>query len=118
MIGKSVLVKGEIVGSEDLVIEGKVEGRIDLAGQHLRVGSGGEVRADLRAKHVVVEGEVFGDIRAEDRVEVAATGSVRGDIRAPRVSLAHGARFKGSIDMEGEAPRSQAVPPRAHSGAA
>jgi cytoskeletal protein CcmA (bactofilin family) len=99
-IGKSIHVKGELTGSEDLVIEGKVEGKITLNGCRVTVGRTGQVSAEIVAKIVVVSGQVTGNVRAEERVEVAATGSLVGDVHAPRVALIDGARFKGSIDME------------------
>jgi len=98
-IGTSVQVKGELTGSEDVRIDGSFEGIIALPDHRLQVGRTGRVHADVDARAVVVEGEVVGNIHAEDRVEVAATGSVFGDICAARVVLADGARFKGSIDM-------------------
>jgi cytoskeletal protein CcmA (bactofilin family) len=99
-IGKSIQIKGELTGNEDLVIEGQVDGKIILKDHVLTVGANGHITAEVKAKSVVVVGEVVGNITADDRVEVAATGSMNGDIAAPRVVLADGARFKGSIDME------------------
>jgi cytoskeletal protein CcmA (bactofilin family) len=99
-IGKSILVKGEITGSEDLAIEGKVEGKITLTGCRVSIGSTAQVSAEIVAKTVIVGGLVKGSVRAEERIEVASTGNVNGDLRAPRVVLADGAKFKGSIDMD------------------
>lgn len=99
-IGQSVQIKGELSGNEDLTIEGRVDGKIVLKDHNLTIGANGRITAEICAKTVVVIGQVSGNITATDRVEVAETGVVRGDIRAPRVSLADGARFKGSIDME------------------
>jgi cytoskeletal protein CcmA (bactofilin family) len=99
-IGKSVQIKGELTGNEDLTIEGKVDGKIFLKDHGLTIGANGHITAEIHAKSVVVVGEVIGNITADDKVEVAATGSMKGDISAPRVVLADGARFKGSIDME------------------
>ena len=104
-IGKSICVKGELSGNEDLMIDGRVEGKIVLAGHAVTIGQSGTVTAEVQAKTVVVNGQVKGNITAEDRVEVAATGSMQGDVRAPRVILADGAKFKGSIDMDGSALR-------------
>ena len=105
-IGKSLHIKGELSGNEDLAIDGKVEGKISLGGQHVTIGPNGHVMAEVQAKSVVVGGQMKGNIIADDRVEIAATGSMLGDVRAPRVVLADGARFKGSIDMDGKsAPR-------------
>jgi cytoskeletal protein CcmA (bactofilin family) len=99
-IGKSIVVKGEITGSEDLAIEGKVEGKITLTGCRVTIGSTAQVSAEIVAKTVIVGGQVKGSVRAEERIEVASTGNVNGDLRAPRVVLADGAKFKGSIDMD------------------
>lgn len=104
-IGKSIYVKGELSGNEDLIIDGKVEGKIVLAGHSVTVGQSGTVTAEIQAKAVVVNGQVKGNVTAEDRVEVAATGSMQGDVRSPRVVLADGAKFRGSIDMDGSALR-------------
>jgi cytoskeletal protein CcmA (bactofilin family) len=118
-IGKSLHVKGELRGSEDLVIEGRVEGKITLTGFVVTIGQAGKVSAEIHAKCVVVGGLVEGDINADERVEVASTGTVMGNIRSPRVALMDGARFKGSIDMESKsASRPAAAEPLAYAGAA
>jgi cytoskeletal protein CcmA (bactofilin family) len=108
-IGQSIQIKGELTGNEDLTIEGKVEGKIFLKDHSLTIGPNGRITADIHAKSVVVTGEVVGNVTAGDKVEIAATGSLRGDIVAPRVVLADGARFKGSVDME----RKPGAPPPA-----
>lgn len=102
-IGKSLHVKGELSGSEDLAIEGRVDGRITLNGYSVAIGQTGRVAAEIQAKSVVVGGLVNGNIIADERVEVSATGTMSGDIRAPRVVLVDGAKFKGSIDMDSKA---------------
>jgi len=99
-IGKSLHIKGELSGSEDLAIEGKVEGKISLNGYRVTIGETGRVAAEIQAKSVVVSGLVTGDVDAAEKVELAATGTMMGDIRAPRVVLSDGSKFKGSIDME------------------
>ena len=99
-IGQSIHIKGELTGNEDLTIEGKVEGKVFLKDHHLTVGANGKIVAEIQAKTVMVLGEVTGNITADDKVEVAATGTMRGDIVAPRVVLADGAKFKGAIDMD------------------
>ena len=99
-IGKSLHIKGELSGSEDLSIEGKVEGKIILNGYNVTIGSNGRVTGEIQAKSVIVGGEVRGTITADEKVEVAATGNMLGDVRAGRVVLADGAHFKGSIDMD------------------
>ena len=108
-IGKSLHVKGELSGSEDLAIEGKVEGKITLNGYSVAIGQTGEVAAEIHAKSVVVGGFVKGTIKGDEKVEVVATGNVVGDIRAPRVVLNDGSRFKGSIDMDTKSVSGAAV---------
>lgn len=99
-IGQSVQIKGELNGNEDLLIEGKVDGKINLKDHNLTIGTNGRITAEIHAKTMMVLGEVVGNITADDKVEVAPTGSIKGDITAPHVVLADGARFKGNIDME------------------
>ena len=99
-IGKSLHVRGELSGNEDLAIEGKVEGKITLSGYNVTIEQTGQVAAEIHARSVVVGGLVQGDINADERVEVAATGTMVGEIRAPRVILIDGSRFKGTIDMD------------------
>ncbi|MFQ5670852.1 MAG: polymer-forming cytoskeletal protein [Acidobacteriota bacterium] len=100
-IGQSICIRGELTGNEDLTIEGKIEGKIDLEDHHLTIGPKGRIQAEIGAKTVLVKGEVNGNIHATDKVELAETGRVRGDIVAPRIAIADGARFKGSVDMTG-----------------
>jgi cytoskeletal protein CcmA (bactofilin family) len=99
-IGQSVTIKGTLVGKEDLTIDGKVEGKIELEEHMLTIGEHGAIQADLQAKNIVIHGRVEGNASADDKVEISATGSVQGDIRAPRVAILEGATFKGAIDME------------------
>jgi cytoskeletal protein CcmA (bactofilin family) len=108
-IGKSLHVKGELSGQEDLAVEGKVEGKILLKGQKVTIGQTGRVAGEIHARTVVVAGLLNGDIVADEVVEVAATGTMMGDIRAPRVVLADGAKFKGSIDMDAKAASGASV---------
>ncbi len=102
-IGKSVIIKGELSGSEDLTIEGQVEGQIELTQHVLTIGRHGRIRARVVAKIVVVLGEVVGNIQASDKVMIRDSGVVEGDIIAPRVAIAEGARFRGKIDMQRDA---------------
>ena len=99
-IGKSVVIKGELTGSEDLTIEGQVEGKIELKQNVLTIGPNARIKAQVAAKIVVVQGEVHGDISATERVDIRDNGSVDGDVSAPRVAIADGAHFRGSIDMQ------------------
>ena len=113
-IGKSMRIKGKITGNQDLLIDGQVEGRIFLKGHKLSIGANGRVTAAIRdAKAVVVGGEMIGNISANDKVEITSTGTMRGDIKAPRVVLADGAQYKGLIDMEPKvtASTASAAPP-------
>jgi cytoskeletal protein CcmA (bactofilin family) len=109
-IGKSLHIKGELSGNEDLAIEGKVEGKISLNGYNVKIGETGRVSAEIHAKTVVVGGLVNGDIKSNERVEVAATGTMVGDICAPRVVLVDGSRFKGNIDMDTESTSRNRTP--------
>ncbi len=99
-IGKSVVVKGELSGSEDLTIDGTVDGTIELKQNVLTIGPSGKIKAQIVAKAVVIQGAVQGNITATERVDVRDTGSVDGDVVAPRVAIADGAHFRGSIDMQ------------------
>lgn len=104
-IGKSVVIKGELSGSEDLAIEGQVEGKIELRQNVLTIGPNGKIKAQIFAKQVVVLGEVVGNITASEKVDIRDNGSVDGDLTSPRVAIAEGAHFRGSIDMQrGGAP--------------
>jgi cytoskeletal protein CcmA (bactofilin family) len=100
IIGQSIYIKGELTGNEDLTIEGKVEGKIELKDHHLTIGQGGNIKADLNAKTITIIGEVLGNVNAEEKVEIKETGKLRGDITATRIAIADGAFFKGSVDME------------------
>lgn len=99
MIGSSIKVHGDISGDENLVIEGEVEGQINLTNHDLSVGETGKVTADIKAKTVHIHGQVHGDIDGAELVVISKTGRVLGNIVAPRVTLEDGAHFKGSIDM-------------------
>ena len=99
-IGKSVVIKGELNGSEDLTIEGHVEGTIQLREHVLTIGPNGRIKAQVFAKAVIVLGEVTGNVTASDKVDIRDNGSVDGDIIAPRVAIAEGAHFRGSVDMQ------------------
>jgi len=122
-IGKSVVIKGELNGSEDLTIEGHVEGTIQLKEHVLTIGANGRIKAQVYAKAVIVLGEVIGNVTASEKVDIRDNGSVDGDIVSPRVAIAEGAHFRGSVDMQrkgGAAPQApaQAKPAAAPAGAA
>jgi cytoskeletal protein CcmA (bactofilin family) len=97
-IGKSILIKGDVVSSGDLVIDGIVEGTIDLGDHSLTIGPGAAVTADLVAKSVTISGKVKGNVTGMSRVELKATGSVEGDVTAPRFVMDEGASISGKID--------------------
>ena len=99
-IGKSVVIKGELNGSEDLTIEGHVEGTIQLRDHVLTIGPNGKIKAQVFAKAVIVLGEVTGNVTASEKVDIRDNGSVDGDIISPRVAIAEGAHFRGSVDMQ------------------
>ncbi len=99
-IGKSVVIKGELTGSEDLTIEGQVDGKIELRQNVLTIGPNGKIKAEINAKSVVVQGEVVGNINATEKVDIRDAGSVDGDLSSPRVAIADGAHFRGSIEMK------------------
>jgi cytoskeletal protein CcmA (bactofilin family) len=99
-IGKGLLVKGEITGTESLFIDGKVEGSINLPGNRVTVGRNGQVTASIAAREIVILGKVRGNIVASDRVDIRAEGSLTGDVTAARISIEDGAFFKGGIDIK------------------
>jgi cytoskeletal protein CcmA (bactofilin family) len=100
VVGAKTTVKGELVGEEDVVIEGTVEGEVRIA-KDLRVSQGGSVKAKVSAQSVVLAGEMVGDCHASQKVEITSTGRLTGDIRAPKIVIAEGAVFKGNSDMSG-----------------
>ena len=99
-IGKSLVVKGEVTGSESLYIDGKVEGAINLPGNRVTVGRNGQVAANITAREIVVLGKVRGNVTASDRVDIRSEGSLTGDVTAQRISIEDGAFFKGGIDIQ------------------
>ena len=98
-IGPSIQFKGELTGEEGLIIDGKVEGTINLKGNQLIVGNNGNIKADVYAQTIIVNGTLTGELHGKDKVHISKTGKVNGNIFSPRVSLEDGAKFKGSIDM-------------------
>ena len=98
-LGQSIQIDGTLTGNEDLVIHGKVTGQVKLNGHSLTVGSNGKIEAGVYAKSVIVEGDVKGNITADDKIQITRSGSVAGDLKAPRIALDDGARFAGSVDM-------------------
>ncbi|HYA24682.1 MAG TPA: polymer-forming cytoskeletal protein [Terriglobales bacterium] len=104
-IGKSVVIKGELSGSEDLYVDGVVEGTIELQGNNLVIGPNGRVRANVNAKGVVVQGKLEGDIRASERAELRKSAVAVGDIYTQRIAVEDGAYFKGKVDIQREAAK-------------
>jgi cytoskeletal protein CcmA (bactofilin family) len=109
-IGKGLLLKGEITGSESLFIDGKVEGSINLPGNRVTVGRNGQVTASINAREIVILGKVRGNVVASDRVDIRAEGALTGDVSAARISIEDGAFFKGGIDIRKAEPKPVIVP--------
>jgi len=99
-LGSSLQIKGQIIGTEDLQIDGKVEGSITLRGHQLTVGSTAQLTSEIHAGEVIVYGKVIGNVHARDRVDVKTDGSVVGDISTARISIEDGAHFKGRIEID------------------
>lgn len=99
VIGPTILIKGDLAGEEDLLIEGHVEGKIELRHHSITVGKNGRIKADIYGKTITVEGSVEGNLYGEEQLVVKQSGTVRGNIVSPRVALEDGSNFKGNIDM-------------------
>ena len=112
-IGKSLVIKGEVTGSESLYIDGRVEGSISLAGNRVTVGRNGVVAANISAREIVVLGKVRGNLTASDRVDIRSDGSLTGDVVAARISIEDGAFFKGGIDIRKAGAKPEEVKPPA-----
>ena len=113
-LGKSVVLKGHLSASEDLTIEGRVEGTITVGGHTLTVGHHGQIEAQIVARVATIRGTVHGDVTATEKVEILATGSLDGDVVAPRIAIAEGACFRGKMDIQPgnaeQVPVSQSAP--------
>ena len=109
LIGKSVVIKGELSSSEDIYIDGQVEGTIDPKGHRLTIGPNGRVKANIIACAVVVQGKLEGNIQASDRVDLKQSANVVGDIITRRISIDEGAHLKGSIEIQKEPPKNELV---------
>lgn len=108
MLGKSVIVKGQIVGREDLTIDGEVEGTVELQEHRLTVGTNGRVIATVKAREVVVLGTLHGNVETRDKIQIRKDAKLVGDIRTARIEIEDGAYFKGNIDIVRTEPK--AVP--------
>jgi cytoskeletal protein CcmA (bactofilin family) len=124
-LGKSLVIKGEVTGSESLYIDGRVEGSINLPGNRVTVGRNGVVSANISAREIVVLGKVRGNMTASDRVDIRGEGSLTGDVVAQRISIEDGAYFKGGIDIRkpnqktnGEAKDTTAITPETNAASA
>lgn len=104
IIGKSVVITGELTAKEDLTIEGLVEGKVELGQNVLTVGQNGTLKAQALAKTVVIMGKVLGDITATETIGIRETAAVEGDLVAPKIAIAEGASFQGTIDMRSSKP--------------
>jgi cytoskeletal protein CcmA (bactofilin family) len=100
-IGQGVVIEGRITSAQDLRIDGKVEGTIEVGNHGLIVGAGAEVKANLVAKSILISGTVIGNVTASERIDVQTTGSVLGDIKSPRLVLIEGSAVKGKVDVAG-----------------
>ena len=108
-IGKSVVIKGELSGSEDLYVDGSVEGKIELRNHSLTIGPNGQVKAEVSAKAVVVQGKLDGSVNASDRVELRKSAVVNGDLTTQRIAIEEGAFLKGKVDVQKEAGKAGAA---------
>ena len=119
-IGKSISIRGDLTGNEDMLIEGKVEGKVELPNNQLTIGADGTVKAEIHAKSVVIVGHVIGNVFGTERVELHATGRVEGDVTAPKLIVAEGAHLNGAIQMNTPAGKpasaaSETAPPASRS---
>ena len=117
-IGKSVIIKGELSGSEDLYVDGQVEGSIELSGNRLIIGPHGQVRANVNAKGVIVQGKLEGNIRAGERAELTKSAIAVGDIVTQRVAIEEGAYFKGKVDIQRDIAKTDGGKPASASAVA
>src|SRR5262245_24156299 len=119
VIGKTLTFRGELTANEDLMIQGRVEGSITHTASNLAIGANGDVKANITARRVIIQGKLVGDVHATDSVVIEASANVQGNVFAPKVSLKEGAKFRGHIDMEtgfdsaALPPKSSAPPKRA-----
>jgi len=117
-IGKSVVIRGELSGSEDLYLDGEVEGSIELREHHLTIGPNAQVRASVNARDVVVHGQLNGNVHGTERVELKKSAVLTGDIVTQRIVIEDGATFKGSLETQREAPKAEAKRETVGAGAA
>jgi cytoskeletal protein CcmA (bactofilin family) len=111
-IGANIVLDGTITGTEPMTIEGTVRGKVNLSAD-LRVGTKARIEATVHARNVTVEGKLTGDVSADDRVELVASATVDGNIKAPKIIVAEGAKFRGNVDMGSRVPKDEAAPAKA-----
>ena len=99
-IGKSISIKGDVLGEEDTVIEGRVEGRIELKNHHLTIGANGDVQGEVSAKQVTIVGRVSGNVVASERIELRDSGRLEGDLNTDRLLVQEGSQINGKISMK------------------
>jgi cytoskeletal protein CcmA (bactofilin family) len=99
VIGKNIKFRGELIGTEDLHIEGKIEGTVLMEGQNLSIGKEGEIEANVHAQTIIINGKLTGDVLADDIIEIRSSAVVKGNLIAPRIKLDDGGKFRGSMDM-------------------
>lgn len=109
-IGPSITIRGEVTGEEDLIVQGHIEGTINLKEHNVTIGKEGQVVADVHGRVIEVDGSVEGDLHGQEQIVMRSTGRVKGNVRAPRVTLEDGCRFKGAIDMDVAAPAATQKP--------
>jgi cytoskeletal protein CcmA (bactofilin family) len=123
-IGKSITIRGDVSGEEDLIIEGRVEGRVELAKHHLTVGPNGHIEAEIVAKEVTIIGRVSGNVTATERTEIQESGRLDGDLVAPRLLIQEGAQINGGVTMKSPSavpsgkgiPQAELQPPSEQAG--
>jgi cytoskeletal protein CcmA (bactofilin family) len=98
-LGQSIRIEGTLTGNEDLTLNGSVKGQVIVNGHSLTIGPNGKIEAKLSAKSVIVEGQVIGNITADDKIQITPSGTVKGDLLAPRIALEDGATFSGRMEM-------------------
>lgn len=111
-IAPNITIEGTVSGSERVVVEGTMRGKINLSAD-LLVGTKARVEATVHARNVTVEGKLTGDVSADDRVELMASATVDGNIKAPKIIVAEGAKFRGSVDMGSRVPKDEPTPTKA-----
>ena len=107
MIGATVVIKGDITGGEDILVQGRVEGTIRLDDHNLVVGPNGDISADVTAREIEIDGNIEGDITGHEKIIVRSSGRVKGNMKAPKVVLEEGSQFRGSVEMDVDAKATQ-----------